>query len=146
MDKDAVRQLLLRQLLHSKQCRIEGYFFEWFQAEILTREAWATVLGISRKTLRRWEEEIIKQRAPVKVYFYQGRGSSKGYDAYQRFLTLVIYQVKQTRPDGVRKATNKDVIDFFNQSYNGASVWRILGRDNFNRYLEVNDVYKERGL
>lgn len=131
----------LLQSLLGKQCSNKDKVLHWFRDEIISRETWANVLGINRNTLRRWEEEIIKKRSPVKAYFYRNRKNQKGYDAYQRFLTLVIYQVKQTRPNGIAKATNKDVIDFFNQCHDGRSVWRILGRENFAQFIKDNNVY-----
>ncbi len=110
---------------------------ECLQDELMSKEEWAEILRINRNTLRDWEEKIVKARSPIKLFFYKGRAGRYKYDAYQRFITLVIYTLKQKKTQkGVTLVTSKDVIEFFDKKINDLPVWRILGRDNFTIFME----------
>lgn len=87
-------------------------FMDGFKLDnLLTREQWSNVLGISRETIRRWELHIIQNVSPIRSeYFNIHRMRSPYLDAYQRFLLTLIYVVK----GGLEKRSlpHKTAIDF----------------------------------
>jgi len=131
--------MILRGNKSSKSKNEGSYGAAWLklvgEEEFISREVWAMMLGVNRNTLRRWEDEVIKKKIPLKLYFYKRKGRY-GYDAYQRFITLLIYILKN-QVDRLRPLTNSEIVDFFGTQHDGVSMWKIFSRDNFAEYKKV---------
>lgn len=68
---------------------------EALQDFLLTKTEWGKCLGITRRTIFRWEQEIIKL---VFIIFKEYKKPKRNYlDNYQRFILLVIFAKKQER-------------------------------------------------
>ncbi|NEN95334.1 MAG: hypothetical protein F6K50_07260 [Moorea sp. SIO3I7] len=90
----------------------------------LTREEWSLVLKINKKTLQRWEENII-MKVPTLAFIYCQNFNKKkkqGLDDYQRYILIIILALKKTQ-----KLTNEQVRQFL------ANNWLKLTRENFNK-------------
>jgi hypothetical protein len=108
-----------------------------FLDNLLTREEWVSILGFHRTTLWRWEEDIINKIPPLKASYYETqRGIRSNYlDAYQRFLSAVIFLLKdESIKKGVRN--NIQVIQFLKFNF------MHLRRTNFEQWQENNNVYQ----
>jgi hypothetical protein len=109
----------VRHLLHeflSKDCRSIPNPATVFTNELMSKEQWGFVLGVSRKTLQRWELQIIRVCNNYQSRYYggilPGSANFKGcmLDGYRKFLLFLIAQLKKNRK------TNKQVIDYLNDN------------------------------
>ncbi|MBD2535438.1 hypothetical protein H6G97_41005 [Nostoc flagelliforme FACHB-838] len=102
-----------------------------FLDNLLTRTEWVSTLGVNRTTLWRWESEIINKIPPLKTSYYESeRGVRSNYlDPYQRFLSAVIYLLKdESIKKGVKN--NSQVIQFLKFNF------MHLRRSNFEQWQE----------
>ncbi|MBD2492612.1 hypothetical protein [Aulosira sp. FACHB-615] len=110
----------------------ERIFKNAFLDNALTRQEWANVIGINRKTILRWETEIIQSVPPVKAqYFPPDRSIRAQYlDNYQRFLLACILVAK----GGLEKRSRSydSVIKFLKINFNN------LKRENFEQWVKIN--------
>ncbi|WP_226890081.1 hypothetical protein [Nostoc sp. MG11] len=89
-----------------------------FLDNLLSREEWAKFLGFHRTTLWRWEEQIINEILPLKHSYYEKhRGARSNYlDAYQRFLSAIIYFLKGGQVEkGIKN--NAQVKEFLKRNF-----------------------------
>ncbi|ALF52214.1 hypothetical protein ACX27_04080 [Nostoc piscinale CENA21] len=103
-----------------------------FLDNYLTRQEWGKLIGINRKTIARWETEIIQQVPPVKAqYFPLDRSIRAHYlDNYQRFLIACILVAKGGLER--RSRSYESVIKFLKVNFSD------LKRENFEQWVKNN--------
>ena len=92
------------------------------QRIFVTRDFWANQLNIDRKTIQRWEENIINKLF-VLSYYQQERKSR--LDNYQRFILSIIWVLK------VQRGMTYDQIIQYMVSPQGNPFWMSIRRSEF---------------
>lgn len=106
--------------------------FEGLKHEnLLTREEWGDVLGICRRSVGRWEQEIISNVRPISNdYFTVKRMRAPYLDPYQRFILALIYIVKGGLDN--RNKPHQTAIDFLKVNFMN------LKREQFEQWRKNN--------
>lgn len=102
----------------------------------VTRRFWAKELGIDRKTIQRWEDELINEGLWFLGEDYWKGGHRKMLDCYQRFIISLIYSMKNGIHPFVEQMTHKRIVEYM-CSPKGNPFWLGITREEFNK-IEVN--------
>ena len=100
--------------------------------ELTTRESWAKELGISPKTINRWEIAIIKSKIKFAFLYYDGvkRKRKTKLDHYQRFFLSLIAGLTKGVVTG-SPMTYAECIAWFESTDEGKPRWMRLTRKEF---------------
>lgn len=109
-----------------------------FDDHLLSKNAWGFALGISEKTLQRWEREIVDKSELKNVYHWHHKKINgvirpNPLDGYRRFVMTVIYQLKVGNYDANRR-TNPMVREWVN-------THKVeIGRTNFYKWRQRHGI------
>lgn len=99
-----------------------------FSENLLTRKEFASLLGISRKTLFRWERNIVFKVSPVSTAYLSGLTPRSLYlDNFQRFVLSLIFCLRNSSSFGY---STEDVIRFLRLNF------MQLKREQFNSWIQ----------
>lgn len=107
------------------------------EPQLVTRENWANQLNVNRKTIKRWEDEIIASKPKFAYLYYDGnklKGRNK-IDLYQRFFLSLICSLKKGLATGF-VMTNQEVIDYLEAKEGDRPRWMGLTRQKFQKWGE----------
>jgi hypothetical protein len=129
VSKNSDNKLVLSQLKEFSELNQEPTF--------VTRDYWANKLQINRKTIQRWELEIINSKPKFAYLYYDGnkRKSKSKLDLYQRFFLSLIYSLKEGLVTGF-VMTNQDVISYLEAKEGNKPRWMGLTRQEFQKWNE----------
>lgn len=111
-----------------------------------TRRFWAKELLVDRRTLQRWEDEIINSSPKLAYLFYDGKSrvGKQGLDFYQRFFFALIRALKEGMvKEGMSEkesVTYHDIIKWFlDLPESGEPRWMGLNRKEFQKWNEMHN-------
>lgn len=81
-----------------------------FDDTLMSKDKWSFAIGVSKRTMQRWEKEIVNNSV-LKYLYHQSSKVSKALDGYKRLILLAIYQLKNGLIDNKRH-TNKSAIEW----------------------------------
>lgn len=101
------------------------------------RKDWAKTLGISRKTIERWEKHIINSHIKFAYLYYNGnqRKNKLGLDWYQRFFLTLIHSLLDGLVTGL-PMTYGQVIAWLEDKQGNKPRWMRLARPEFQKWDE----------
>lgn len=101
----------------------------------VTRGYWASYLGVKYITLKRWEDNIIKESFVLGYQYYDSnkRNGRHGLDLYQRFLLKLIRDMKMGNAPFTKVMTYQEIIKFMEDNSSGQAWWVGISRTEFNK-------------
>jgi hypothetical protein len=108
--------------------------FPWvFSQEPVNRDKLSNLLGISRKTVYRWEREILAKVHPLKTDYFLYCPRIINLSNYQRFILCLIFCLKYRK-----NYENKDVITYLRKNFGK------LRRGQFDNWIKsIHIKYKD---
>ncbi|MBD2441380.1 hypothetical protein [Nostoc sp. FACHB-110] len=104
-------------------------FWQALFDNLLSRKELANILGVNRTSIWRWERNIIDKIHPIKQRYYLN-SRSPYLDAYQRFLLIIIFIIKQEIDESLLK--NSEPKRFLKLNF------QELTRENFELWRKEN--------
>lgn len=92
--------------LFTKRFRLDKTIFD---DSLMSKDKWSFAIGVSKRTLQRWEKEIVNNSILKNLYHSSKDNVSRALDGYKRLILLAIYQLKNGLVDNKRH-TNKSAI------------------------------------
>jgi hypothetical protein len=105
-----------------KNCRTIPNPATSFTDDLISKKEWASVLGVDRKSLQRWESQIILVCDSYRGRYFYGESRGCMLDGYRKFLLSLIAELKKL------KKNNEQVVQYLNQNE------AILTRRNFTNW------------
>jgi hypothetical protein len=122
--------------------QLKTFSSEMFLEQLTTRERWAKELGISPKTINRWEIAIIKSKIKFAFLYYDGakRKRKAKLDHYQRFFLSLIAGLTKGAITG-SPMTYAECIAWLESTDEGRPRWMRLTRKEFE---QAQNYYQQK--